>query len=292
MKRCSFFAVLSLCLLASCGGEWTSGGTAGVEIGESWDELPMGRRAQRAVSAGGANEIFILDNNRSVYRFVRDGAAIFRWNLDRDFGSLGVLDFDGAVDDLGYAAGEFFGLNGNIVSRSDGAECAVGSNKGFAAAPSGASLIVAGSTVKEYEFSGNGCRLSQTVFPNAALAVAQGPSAYFAVLGSTTPVELAVAFKGSASVWREPLSLIEGNEKNFCSAERLVSNGVSLFLLDTKCRKLGVFYSDGAWLQTIPLDGLSLGASVLDVMAGDAGSAYLLLSNGKIARVRIPWNSF
>jgi hypothetical protein len=252
----------------------------------------MGRSAQRAVSAEGGSEIFILDNNRSIYRFVRDGAAIFRWNWDRDFGSLGALDFDGAVDDLGYAAGEFLGLNGNIVSRSDGAECAVGSNEGFATAPSGTSIVVAGSTVKEHDFSGNGCRLSQTIFSNAALAVAQDAEAYFAALGSTTPVELAVAFKSGAAVWREPLSLIEGNEKNFCSAERLVSNGVSLFLLDTKCHKLGVFYTDGTWLQTILLGELGLGASVLDVMAGDAGSAYLLLSNGKIARVTIPLASF
>jgi hypothetical protein len=86
--------------------------------------------------------------------------------------------------------------------------------------------------------------------------------------------------KSGDPINREPLSSNPGNEKNFCSADRIVANDYGVYLLDKKCRKIGVFDSYNAtWKKTIKLDSIGI-RTPLDIGAGEYSQIFIMHPNG------------
>jgi hypothetical protein len=254
--------------LLGCDGEWVSG-TAGRTACAFADLLPNAHRPLRIAAGSNGNTLYILDDFYSAHHYKRDNLYDCAFALEKSYSFTGFPEdvfFAGDgfyvqdkaqlkfMDDKEacYAKTGFFSVNGN--------ELAVGSNSGietWAIKPS--------------------CSKRDIISSFSVLALAHGGSQYYAVEGNT-PQNLAV-YSRNGLVRREPLSINNGNEKYFCSADRIAVNSYGIYLFDKQCKRIGVFDNQAYFRKTISLDSLGI-AGPLDIAPGEYSYIFILHRNG------------
>jgi len=266
MKLGGSLFVVSLLVLLGCEGEWV-GGT----LGKTACDLRNFNGFYTAVKmSADRDNLYILDNSSKVHFYKRDN--LYECSFDFEY----TYHFNGFLDDV-FSLGNTFYVQdkASLKSREDvtlcdardgsfaiyGNELAVGSNMGIET------------------WSINSCTKTGNVSSWKVLSLAATSSDYFAAEGiSAEPRNLAMYSKSGAS-YSDPMSITPGNEKNFCSADRLVANNHGVYLLDKTCKKIGVYDNRAVWRKSISLDSLGI-RGVLDIAPAEYSYIFILHSGG------------
>jgi len=263
-KMLVFFACL---VLLGCGDEWVGGGV-GKTTCVFTDLLPSAHRPLKIAVGNSGGTLYILDDFYSVHHYKRDNLYDCAFALEKSY------SFTGFPEDVLFAGNGFYVQDKAQLKFMDdketcyavtgifslfGNELAVGSNTG----------------IQTWDIPSCGRR--ERISSTGVLALALDNGKYYAVEGNA-PQNLAVYSK-SGLVSREPLSVNKGNEKNFCSADRIAVNSYGIYLLDKKCKRIGVFDSQAYWRKTISLDSLGI-ISPQDIAAGEYSYIFILHGNG------------
>ncbi|MDR2594242.1 MAG: hypothetical protein LBC87_05685 [Fibromonadaceae bacterium] len=264
---------LGLLLLIGCEGEW-GGGQVG-RVSCSFDEfLPNVGRALKMATGNNGNNLYILDDFSYVYSYKRDNLYECAFNLKNTY------RFNGFPKDVLFANNNFYVQDGASLKTKDKELCYA---KDGVFAVSGTELAVGNkSGVEIWNISGSNCAKKGSIPSQSALALAATNSEYYvAEAGSfaNEPLNLAMYSKNWEQIHLEPMSSIPGNEKNFCSADRIAANDYGVYLLDKKCRKIGVFDNYAVWRKTISLDSLGI-RNPLDIGTGEYSYIFIMHSNG------------
>jgi len=264
---------LGALLLAGCGGEW-GGGQVG-RTSCSFDEfLPNAGRAVKMATGNNGNELYILDDFSYVYSYKRDNLYECAFNLENTY------RFNGFPKDVIFANNNFYVQDGAVLKNKDDKEQCYAKDGFFAI--SGNELAVGNkSGVEIWNISNSNCPKRGSISSQNVLALAATNNEYYVA----EPQNLAMYSINGELIHREPMSSIPGNEKNFCSADRIAANDYGVYLLDTKCKKIGVFDNDAVWRKTISLDSLGI-RNPLDIGAGEYSYIFIMHSNG-VERVNV-----
>jgi len=272
-----------LLLLAGCGWEW-GGGQVG-RTSCSFDEfLPNAGRAFKMASGNNGQQLYILDDFSYVYSYKRDDLYMCAFNLENTY------RFSGFPKEVLFANNTFYVQDGAALKNKENKEdkelCYA---KDGVFAISGNELAVGDKFgVEIWNISGSGCSKKGNISSQSVLALAATNSEYYVAEAggfANEPLNLAMYSKNGAQIHLEPLSSTPGNEKNFCSADRIAANDYGVYLLDTKCKKIGVFDNYAVWRKTISLDSLGI-RSPLDIGAGEYSYLFIMHSNG-VERVNV-----
>jgi len=258
-------------LLMGCGGEW-GGGEVG-RVSCSFDDfLPNVGRALKMASGNNGNELYILDDFSYVYSYKRDNLYTCTFNLENSY------KFGGFPKDVIFANKGFYIQDRASLKTKDDKELCNAKDGVFAV--SGAELAIGDKFGMEI-WNISGCSKKSSLFSQGVLALAATSSQYYVAQSQN----LSMYSKNGELIRAEPLSSIPGNEKNFCSADRVAANDYGVYLLDTKCRKIGVFDNQAYWRKTISLDSLGI-RNPLDIGAGEFSYIFIMHSNG-VERVNV-----
>jgi len=266
--------LLFLLLLIGCGAEWTS-----VEVGKtscSFDEfLPNVGRAPKMATGNNGQQLYILDDFSYVYSYKRDNLYECAFNLENTY------RFNGFPKDVLFANNNFYVQDGAYLkTKDDNKQC--NAKDGFFAISGNELAVGDKSGVEIWSISGSNCAKKGSISSQSVLALAATNSEYYVAEAggfANEPLNLAVYSKNGEQIHLEPMSSIPGNEKNFCSADRIAANDYGVYLLDKKCRKIGVFDNQAFWRKTINLDSLGI-RNPSDIGAGEHSYIFIMLSNG------------
>jgi len=264
---------LFLLLLIGCGAEW-GGGQVG-RTSCTFDEfLPNFGRVLKMASGNNGNELYILDDFSYVYSYKRDNLYECAFNLENTY------RFNGFPKDVIFANNNFYVQDGaSLKTKEDKEQCYA---KDGVFAISWPELAVGDKFGLEIRnISGSNCTKKGTIPSQSVLALAATNSEYYVMEAQN----LAIYSKNGDLIRREPMSSIPGNEKNFCSADRIAANDYGVYLLDKKCKKIGVFDNQAFWRKTISLDSLGI-KNPLDIGAGEYSYIFIMHSNG-VERVNV-----
>ena len=265
-------AVLICVILLGCGDDWVS-----VTVGKTscsfgtFDEFLPDLRSPRKIAAGNnGNNLYILDNSSYVHSYKRDKLYECAFDLENSY------SFNGFPEDVFFANSSFYVKDGAYLKSQNGEECHARTG-GFAVY--GNELAV-GSTAGIETWNIKPCAKKGNISSQRVLALAATGSEYFAAEGiSSEPGNLTVYSKSGGFVYSDPMSSIPGNEKNFCSADRVIANDYGVYLLDKKCGKIGFFSNQGIWQKSISLDSLRI-RGVLDIAPGEYSYIFILHDRG------------
>jgi hypothetical protein len=268
-------AICFFCItLLGCGeweGERERVGKVSCSFGSFNDFIPTGRKPVKMASGNNGNNIYILDNSYYVHTYKRDNLYECAFNLEySDY-------FSGFPSDVISLGGNFYVQDKTqlkswedieICDAKDGVfsvygnELAIGSNMGIEI------------------WNINSCIRKENISSQKVLALTATNSGYYAAEGiATEPQNLAMFSKNNSIVYREPMSSTPGNEKNFCSADRVVANDYGVYLLDAKCKKIGIFDNQAVWRKSISLDVLGI-RNALDIATDEYSYIFVLHENG------------
>jgi len=262
-----YVAISFLCIALLGCGEWESApvGKTSCSFGSFNDFIPAGRKPAKMASLG--NDLYILDDSYyNVHAYKKDDLSECSFSLEASY------SFDGFLDDVIAFHGGFLVQDGpqlksqenqNVCYARDGIFSFIGSD-----------LVIGSDFGIEIWDIFPPCRKKETLSTQKVLAVAATGIAYYAV----EPQNL-VTFSGTGSVYRDPMSSTPGNEKNFCSIDRLVANNYGVYLLDKKCKKIGVYDNQAVWRKSISLDSVGI-KNVLDIAPAEHSYIYVLYENG------------
>jgi hypothetical protein len=269
VNKLGFFGTL---LLIGCGAEW-GGGQVG-RASCSFDEfLPNVGRAIKMATGNNGNELYILDDFSYVYSYKRDNLYECAFNLENTY------KFNGFPKDVLFANNGFYVQDGAALKTKDDKELCYAKDGIFAV--SWPELAVGDKFgVEIWNISGSNCSKKGNIPSQSVLALATNSEYYVA-----EPQNLAVYSKNGGLIRREPMSSTPGNEKNFCSADRIAANDYGIYLLDKKCKKIGVFDNQAYWRKTLSLDSLGI-RNPLDIGAGEYSFIFIMHSNG-VERVNV-----
>jgi len=253
-------------LLVGCDGEWGGGevGRVSCYFGSfSWDFLPV----KMAVGNNG-NDLYILDNSYYVHSYKRDNLYECAFNLEDSY------IFGGFPKDVIFANNGFYVQDGAALKTKDDKELCYAKDGVFAV--SGNELAIGDKFGMEiWNISGCSKKEKGSISFQSVLALAATNSEYYVVEAQN----IAMYSKNGDLIHREPMSSIPGNEKNFCSADRIVANDYGVYLLDKKCKKIGVFDNYAVWRKTISLDSLGI-RNPLDIGVGEYSYIFIMHQNG------------
>ncbi|MCL1957245.1 MAG: hypothetical protein FWF63_07975 [Fibromonadales bacterium] len=267
MNKLRFLVAL---LLIGCGAEW-GGGQVG-RTSCSFDEfLPNVGRAVKMATGNNGDKLYILDDFSYVYFYKRDNLYECAFNLENTY------RFNGFPKDVIFANNNFYVQDGAVLKTKDDKEQCYAKDGAFAV--SGNELAVGKSGVEIWNISD--CSKRGSISSQNVLALAATNSEYYVA----EPQNLAMYSKNGQLIHLEPMSSIPGNEKNFCSVDRIAANNYGIYLLDKKCKKIGVFDNQAVWRKTISLDSLGI-RSPLDIGAGEYSYILIMHSNG-VERVNV-----
>ena len=264
---------LGALLLAGCGGEW-GGGQVG-RVSCSFDDfLPNVGRALKMATGNNGNELYILDDFSYVYSYKRDNLYECAFNLENTY------RFNGFPKDVIFANNNFYVQDGAVLKNKDDKEQCYAKDGFFAI--SGTDLAVGNkSGVEIWNISNSNCPKRGSISSQNVLALAATNSEYYVA----EPQNLAMYSKNGEQIHLEPMSSTPGNEKNFCSTDRIATNDYGVYLFDKKCRKIGVFDNYAVWRKTISLDSLGI-RNPLDIGAEKYSYIFIMHSNG-VERVNV-----
>ena len=275
-----------LCLTAlsymGCGdAEWGSAtiGKMSCSFGSFNDFAPNAGRVVKMSAGNNGDNLYILDNSYYVHAYKRDNIYECGFNLENSYG------FNGFPSDVLFANNSFYVQDGAALKSKDGKEECYAKTGVFAL--SGNELAV-GSNAGLEVWSINNCLKKGSIISQNVLAlVATSSEYYIAEAGgyANEPQNFAMYSKNGDLINREPMSSTPGNEKNFCSADRIAANNSGVYLLDKKCRKIGVFDAYAVWRKTISLDSIGI-RTPLDIAADKYPYILILHANG-VERIRL-----
>jgi len=256
-----------LLLLIGCDGEW-EGGQVG-RISCTFDDfLPNVGRALKMASGNNGKELYILDDFYYVYSYKRDNLYECAFNLENTY------RFNGFPKDVIFANNGFYVQDGAALKSKDDKELCYAKDGVFAV--SGNELAVGGKFGLDI-WNIPSCARKSSISSQDVLAL----TAYYVA----EQQNLAMYSKNWEIIRKEPLSSTPGNEKNFCSTDRIAANDYGVYLLDKKCKKIGVFDNQAVWRKTISLDSLGI-RNPLDIGAGEYSYIFIMHSNG-VERVNV-----
>jgi len=267
-----YVAISFLCIALLGCGEWesTSVGKTSCSFGSFNDFIPVGRKPAKVASGNNGKNLHILDDSYYVHTYERDNLYECAFNLKySDY-------FSGLPSDVISSGGTFYVQDrAQLKSWDDikvceardgvfsiyGNELAIGSNMGIES------------------WNINSCTKKETISTQKVLALAVTAAAYYVAEGIATEPQNLAMFSRNGSVYRDPMSSTPGNEKNFCSADRVVANDYGVYLLDKKCKKIGIFDNQGVWRKSISLDVLGI-RNALDIATGEYSYIFVLHESG------------
>ncbi|MCL2100567.1 MAG: hypothetical protein FWH22_02500 [Fibromonadales bacterium] len=267
----TFKKISLLCIaLLGCGGEWESGtiGKVSCSFGSFDDFLPALRRPVKMASGNNGN-LYILDDSYNVHFYKRDNLYECAFNLEESY------SFSGFPSDVISAGNSFY--------VQDIAELKSWDNKTVCNARNGVFAIrgnelAVGSNMGLEVWSINPCAKNRDVPSQKVFALTATDSEYFAAEGISMPMNLTM--HGSFT-YSDPMSQTSGNEKHFCSADRLAANNYGVYLLDKTCRKIGVYDNQAVWRKTLSLDSLGI-RNVLDIAPAEYSYILIMHSSGVV----------
>jgi len=272
VKICFFCIVLLGC------GEWENApvGKTSCSFGSFNDFIPIGRGPVKMASGNNGNNLYVLDDSYYVHTYERDNLYQCGFNLK-------ISDyFSGLPNDVISFGGSFYVQDrAQLKSWDDvkvcdardgvfsiyGNELAIGSNKGIEI------------------WNITQCATKGYIYSQKIFALTATSNAYYAAEGIATEPQSLTMLSKNGSIYRDPMSSTPGNEKNFCSADRVVANDYGVYLLDKKCKKIGVFDNQAVWRKSIKLDSLGI-RNVLDI-ATDKYSYIFILHQSGVERINV-----
>jgi len=273
-----YIAICFFCIILPGCGEWESTpvGKVSCSFGSFNDFIPAGRKPAKMASGNNGNNLYILDDSYySVHTYERDNVYECAFNFKDSY------SFNGFLSDVIFSGGNFYVQDkAQLKSWKDikicdardgifsihGDELAVGSNMGIEI------------------WNINPCTKKENISSQKVLALAATGNGYYAAEGIATEPQNLVMFSKNGSVYRESMSSTPGNEKNFCSADRVVANDYGVYLLDKKCKKIGIFDNQAVWRKTVSLDAIGI-RDVLDIATGEYSYIFILHERG-VERLR------
>jgi len=251
---------LAMLLLIGCGAEWGDGQVGQVSCSFE-DFLPNAGRALKMAVGNNGNEVYILDDFSYVYFYKRDNLYECAFDLENSY------RFNGFPSDVLFANNNFYVQDGAALKSKDDKELCYAKNGVFAV--NGNEFAVGDKFgIEIWDISS--CARKNSITSQSVLAVAANGEYYVA-----ESQNLAMYSKSGKLIYSEPLSSTPGNEKNFCSIDRVAANNYGVYILDKKCRKIGIFDNQAVWRKTISLD-----SSPLDIGAGEYSYIFIMYSNG------------
>ncbi|MDR0517343.1 MAG: hypothetical protein LBH25_09915 [Fibromonadaceae bacterium] len=259
-------------ILLGCGGEWTNEPVGRTSCAfQDW--MPSSHRPLKITMGNNGNVLYVLDNSSNVHYYKRDNI------YDCAFYFEDYYSFSGFPNDVFFAGNTFYVQDRAQLKYKDGKEACYAKDGFFAVR--GQELAV-GSTagIEIWEIKSN-CVKKENISLQSVLALAAFNGEYYAAEANgfaSEPLNLAF-YKNGVLLRKEPLSVTKGNEKNFCSADRIAANNNGIFLFDKTCRKIGVFDNQAYWKKTISLDSLGI-RNPLDIAAGEHSYIFILHQSG------------
>jgi hypothetical protein len=260
---------LAMLLLIGCGAEWGSGevGRVSCSFGAFSDDFPpYSNKAVKMATGNNGNNLYILDDFYYVHSYKRDNLHECAFDLEDSY------KFGGFPSDVFFASNGFYVKDGTALKNKDDKEQCHAKDGFFAV--SGNELAV-GDKLGVEIWNITNCSKKSSISSQSVLALAATSSEYYVAESQN----LAMYSKNGELIRREPMSSIPGNEKNFCSADRITANDYGIYLLDKKCRKIGVFDNYAVWRKTISLDSLGI-RNPLDISAGEYSHIFIMHPNG------------
>jgi len=271
-------AICFLCIiLPGCGGGWESApvGKTSCSFGSFNDFIPEGRRPAKMASGNNGNNLYVLDDSYyNVHVYNRDNLYQCAFNLKDSY------SFNGFLDDVISSGSNFYVQDGEQLKSKDdnkicgardgvfsiyGNELAVGSNMG----------------IEIWNITQTSCtKNGNNISSQKVLALAATGSEYYAAEGiANEPQNLTMFSKSGLTIHNELMSSTPGNEKNFCSADRVAANDYGVYLLDKTCNKIGIFDNQAVWRKTVSLNAIGI-RNALDIAPGEYSYIFILHENG------------
>ena len=252
---CLFFAFLLGC------GEWEGGavGKVSCSFGTFNDFLPVGRRPVKMASGNNGNNIYILDESYYVHTYKRDNLYECEFNLEySDY-------FTGLPKDVISNGSTFYVQDGARLKSWDDVEVCDARDGFFAI--SGNELAV-GSNFGIETWNINSCAKTTPVSSQKVLALAATDNEYYAAEDLNL-----TRYPKNGTPYRSPAI------SDFCSIDRIIANNFGVYLLDKKCRKIGVYEHQPILRRTISLDSLGV-RGALDIASADYQYIFILHERG------------
>jgi hypothetical protein len=270
-EQIMLIAAFLFCMILLGCGEWENAevGRVSCSFG-SFGSFSDFYRPVKIASGNDGNNLYILDNY-SVHSYRRDNLyeCAFDWE--------NTYTFNGFPNDVLFAGSNFYVQDRAQLKFTDNTEACSAKDGVFAIY--GNELAI-GSNAGIEIWDINSCVKKANISSQKVLALAATNSEYYVAEGiATEPQHLAMFPKNSSLVYREPMSSIPGNEKNFCSADRVIANNYGVYLLDKKCRKIGVFDNQAVWRKSMNLDSMGV-RNVLDIAPGEYSHIFILHERG------------
>jgi hypothetical protein len=262
-------SLLAMLLLIGCGAEWDGGevGRVSCSFGAfSGDFLPNASKAVKMAVGNNGGVLYILDDFYYVHSYKRDNLYKCAFDLEDSY------KFSWFPKDVLFANNSFYVQDGATLKDKGGKEQCYAKDGVFAI--SGNELAVGYKSSVEIWNIGD-CSKKESIYSQSVLALAATSSEYYVA----EPQNLAIYSKNGVLIHKEPMSSISGNEKNFCSADRIAANNYGIYLLDKKCKKIGVFDNYAVWRKTISLDSLGI-TNALDIGAGEDSHIFIMHGRG------------
>jgi len=267
--------ILFFCIaLFGCGGEWVSGDVLKTSCSFAdffSDFMPAAHKPIKMASGNNGNNIYILDDFYNVHSYRRDKLYECAFDLEDSY------RFSDFPTDVLFADGSFYVQDLEQLKSMNDAELCRAKDGVFAIY--GNELAVGSNTGVEI-WSINPCFKKGDATMQRTLALAATNYEYFAVEGiSATPQSLAMIPKNGSHIYRDVMSSTPGNEKNFCSADRLAANNSGVYLLDKTCKKIGIYDNMGVWQGTINLSSVGI-SGALDIAPAEYPYIFVLHNSG------------
>jgi len=271
-------AICFLCvILTGCGdkrGEWesTTVGKVSCSFGSFNDFIPAGRKPAKMVSGNNGNNLYILDDSYyNVHTYERDNLYECAFNLKDSY------SFNGFLSDVISSGDNFYVQDrAQLKSWKDSKVC--DAREGVFSVY-GNELAI-GSNIGIEIWSITPCAKKRDISSQKVLALtATGNEYYAAEAVATEPQNLAMFSKSGSTIHSELMSQTPGNEKNFCSADRVAANDYGVYLLDKKCKKIGIFDNQAVWRKTVSLDAIGI-RNALDIATGEYSYIFILHESG------------
>jgi hypothetical protein len=265
-------AICFFCIILLGCGEWENApvGKVSCSFGSFNDFIPAWRKPVKMASGNNGNNLYILDDSYNVHTYKRDNLYECAFSLEYS------APFNGLLSDVISSGGNFYVQDRaqlkswedvKICDARDGVfsiygnELAIGSNMGIEI------------------WSINPCARKGNISSQKVLALAATSSRYYAAEGIATEPQNLAMFSKNGLMYSEPMSSTPGNEKNFCSADRVVANDYGVYLFDKKCKKIGIFDNQAVWRKSISLDALGI-RNALDITTGEYSYIFILHESG------------
>jgi len=265
-------AILFCMILLGCGEEWTGAtvGKVSCSFGTFDEFLPALRRPLKMAAGNNGNNLYILDNSSYVHSYKRDNLYKCAFNLENSY------SFNGFLDDVFFANNGFYVQDRESLKSQSEEECDA---RAGVFAVYGNELAV-GSNMGIETWSIRPCARKGSVSSQRVLALAATSSEYFAAEGiASEPRNLTRYSKNGSFTYSDPMSSIPGNEKNFCSADRVIADNYGVYLLDKSCKKIGIFDNQAVWRKSISLDSIGV-RNALDIAPGEYSYIFILHERG------------